>query len=129
MRALLIVGSVVLCCLAGAPSANAQGTATWRRAPEPPPRLVPIRPELLEPIGPTKLEDLRIDSELSSRNQRPEAAQAAPDRGSPKRQCPMPVARPDTTRLERMPVARSDTTAAASAPMPVISGCENPLFR
>ncbi|HKN68111.1 MAG TPA: hypothetical protein VJW73_17625 [Gemmatimonadaceae bacterium] len=35
--------------------------------------------------------------------------------------CPMLVARPDTTRLERMPRAHVDT--AAMAPMPVARGC------
>jgi len=35
--------------------------------------------------------------------------------------CPMPVARPDTTRLERMPRARVDS--AKMAPMPVARGC------
>ena len=35
--------------------------------------------------------------------------------------CPMPVARPDTTRLERMPRARIDS--AKMAPMPVVHGC------
>jgi hypothetical protein len=33
----------------------------------------------------------------------------------------MPVARPDTTRLERMPRARVDS--ARMAPMPVAQGC------
>jgi len=35
--------------------------------------------------------------------------------------CPMPVARPDTTRLERMPRARLDSVRMA--PMPVAHGC------
>lgn len=35
--------------------------------------------------------------------------------------CPMPVARPDTTRLERMPRVRLDS--AKMAPMPVAHGC------
>jgi hypothetical protein len=40
----------------------------------------------------------------------------------------MPVARPDTTRVERMPVARGDTTATSKSPA-TLSVCENPLFR
>jgi hypothetical protein len=35
--------------------------------------------------------------------------------------CPMPVARPDTTRLERMPRVRIDSSRMA--PMPVLRGC------
>jgi hypothetical protein len=35
--------------------------------------------------------------------------------------CPMPVARPDTARLERMPRARLDSVRMA--PMPVAHGC------
>jgi len=35
--------------------------------------------------------------------------------------CPMPVARPDTTRLERMPRVRRDSIRMA--PMPVAQGC------
>ncbi len=35
--------------------------------------------------------------------------------------CPMPVARPDTTRLERMPQIKLDSVKMA--PMPVVRGC------
>lgn len=129
MRAQLTAALVALCGLASAPSAAAQGVVRWSRTPASRPPLVPFRPELPQPVGPTKLEALHIESGLGSPERRPEATPATPDRARPARLCPMPVVRPDTTRLERMPIVRSDTTRAAPASMPAVSVCENPLFR
>ena len=128
MRATLTVVSVALCCVAGATGAHAQGAVTLG---QPPARRVPLvspRPELLAPLGTTKLEDLRVGTERGPGDRRPAPTLTAQDRASA-RLCPIPVARPDTTRLERMPVARSDTIGAASTPSVTIHGCENPLFR
>jgi hypothetical protein len=127
MRGLLTVAFTVSFCLSGAASASAQSTAAWGRRIVPRPSLMPLRSELLRPIGPTRLEDLRVRPGPASSIQRLASAPNQPDRGRPARLCPMPVARPDTTALDRMPVGRSDP--ARTAPMPVVAGCENPLVR
>jgi hypothetical protein len=127
MRGLLTVAFTVLFCLSGAASASAQSTAALGRRVVPRPPLVPIRSELLRPVGLTGLEDLRVRRGPASSIQRLSSAPNQPDRGRPARLCPMPVGLPDTTALDRMPVGRSDS--ARTAPMPVVAGCENPLFR
>ena len=124
------LGSAVLTisfCLGGAASAGAQSQAPSRRPPAPRPPLVSPRADLLRPIGPIALEGwwLRPDSLTLAGGLA--SARPAQDSVRPHRLCPMPVARPDTTSLERMPVDRRDSVRVT--PMPTASGCANPLFR
>jgi hypothetical protein len=60
-----------------------------------------------------------LDSFFGRRAQLPSVADTAASRVASS--CPMPVAQPDTTRLERMPRARLDSLRMA--PMPVAHGC------
>ena len=60
-----------------------------------------------------------LDSFFGKRSLLPAVADTAASRVTST--CPMPVARPDTTRLERMPHARLDSVRMA--PMPVAHGC------
>jgi hypothetical protein len=58
-----------------------------------------------------------------------EAGARAPQAPAPgQKQCPMPVHRPDTTRLEKMRVARPSPTIVYSMPTPD-PHCPNPLDR
>jgi hypothetical protein len=115
-------------CLAG--TAGAQGALTLGRAPVHRQPLVPLRPELLQPIGAATLESLRVRPESATPAEHVDSASQKPAQVRSVRICPMPVARRDSTalaRIERMTVGRTDSTRAA--PMPVAAGCENPLFR
>ena len=60
-----------------------------------------------------------LDSFFGRRSLLPAVADTATSRMTST--CPMPVARPDTARLERMPRARLDSVRMA--PMPVVHGC------
>jgi hypothetical protein len=128
MRGLVGAALTVSFCLGGAAGARAQNPAPWNQTRAPRPPLISPRAELLRPIGPTTLETLRLRPDSTrwvtgltpARPSRDSSAEA-------QRVCRMPVARPDTTSLERMPVDRRDS--ARVAPMPVASGCANPLFR
>lgn len=124
---ILTVCFTVSFCLSAAASARAQSTTAWERQAAPRTPLVSLRGELLRPLGPTKLEDLRVRPEPAPSIKGLASVPNKPDRARSARVCPMPVARPDTTAIERMPVSRTDSTRNTS--MPVIAGCENPLFR
>jgi hypothetical protein len=106
---------------ASAQAAAAPGNAPPRRGP-----LVPLRAEILQPVGPVPLESLRVPPDWPASIERRAPVATAPAQARSVRSCPMPVARRDTVTLERMPVGR-DTTRMA--PMPVAPGCENPLAR
>jgi hypothetical protein len=112
-------------CLAG--TAGAQGALTLGRAPVQRRTLVPLRPELLQPIGAATLESLRVRSGSAAPAERAEPGSPGPAQVRSMRVCPMPVARRDSTALERMPVGTTDSTRTAS--MPVMTGCMNPLSR
>jgi len=127
MRGLLTVAFAASFCFLDAATVRAQSTAAWGRPPAPRAPLVPLRADLLRPVGPTTLEDLRVRPEAGRPVQPLGPEPREPDRARPARVCPMPVARPDTMALERMPVGRS--APARAAPMPVVIGCDNPLFR
>ena len=128
MHGLLRAALTVSFCFGGAATAHAQSTAPWNRTQTPRPPLIAPRAELLRPVGPTAFDSLRL---------RPDSTQAVTglnsrrppiDTARAQRVCPMPVARHDTaTPLERMPVDRRDSVH--TAPMPVASGCANPLLR
>jgi len=60
-----------------------------------------------------------LDSFFASRTLLPAVVDTAASRATST--CPMPVARPDTTRIERMPRVRLDSVRMA--PMPVAHGC------
>ena len=121
MRAFVILPFVGSLSLAVAGSAGAQQRPASRQP------LVASRPELLQQIGLLPLEALRVRPGHVAMSSARTSVTPAPNDARPPRVCPMPVARPDTTALERMPIARNDSTHAA--PMPVVAGCENPLFR
>jgi hypothetical protein len=53
---------------------------------------------------------------------------AKPDTGSSLKECPMPVHRPDTSRLEQMRVARPSPAVTYSMPRVELK-CRNPLDR
>jgi hypothetical protein len=127
MRGLLAVVFTVSFYLLGAPELGGQDLSSWNRRAEPRGPLVPLRRELLRPVGPARIEDLRVRPESTLAAERAARAPNAPDRARRARICPMPVARPDTTTLERMPVGRADS--ARMAPMPVAEACENPMLR
>jgi hypothetical protein len=114
-------------CLSAATAAGAQSAPTWGRPPSPRAPLVPLRPELLRPVGTPKLEDLRVRREPQPAAARPAPAPPAHRPAAPVRVCPMPIARPDTASLEHMPIDRRDSAYAAA--MPLVGGCRNPLSR
>jgi hypothetical protein len=124
MRQLASISVFVLICAAG--TASAQGAATPRNAPSQRRPLVPLRAELLQPVGPVPLESLHVGPGSPAFIERVAPIANALAHARSVRTCPMPVARRDTAALERMPVGR-DTTRVAS--MPVAAGCENPLAR
>ena len=128
MHGLVSAALAVSFCLGGAAGVRAQNPAPWNRTQAPRPPLISPRAGLLRPIGPTTLETrrLRPDSTLWVTGFTP-ARVSRDSSAHTQRVCPMPVARPDTTSLERMPVDRRDS--AGVSPMPVASGCANPLFR
>jgi hypothetical protein len=61
-----------------------------------------------------------VDILLGRRSQLPNVADTLGARAA-RSTCPMVVARPDTTRLERMP--RLNLDSVKTAPMPVVRGC------
>ena len=126
MHRFLVVAVTVAIGLCGGTSAGAQGLSALGRRVEPRPPLVPTLSELLRPVEARKLDNLGQRPMLALPGQ---LVASAPIRRQvqPARLCPMPVARPDTTALERMPVSRPDSTRTAL--MPLVAGCENPLFR
>ena len=126
MRGLVTAALTASLCLSAAAGAGAQSAPAWGRPRAPRAPLVALRPELLRPVGPTKLEELRVRPEPDVAARQLTPARPAQDRARPVRLCPMPVARPDTASLERMPVDRRDSTHAAA--MPSVRGCQNPLF-
>jgi len=124
MRRFAVVSVFAFFCAAGAAGAQAAaipGNAQPQRKP-----LVPLRAELLQPLGPVPLESLRVWPDSPASIERGAPVATAPAHARSVRNCPMPVVRRDTAALERMPVGR-DTTRVAS--MPVATGCENPLAR
>lgn len=127
MRELFAVAVTVAVCLSAGATAGAQGTSALGRRVASRPPLVPLRGELLQPVGPPRLEAPRALPAAAPPGQRLASPPAKSDAARPARLCPMPVARPDTTALERMPVSRRDATRPV--PVPVVVGCENPLFR
>jgi hypothetical protein len=106
---------------ASAQAAAAPGNASPRRG-----SWVPLRAELLQPVGPVPLESLHVTPDSPASIERGAPVATAPTRARSLPSCPMPVARQDTAALERMPVGRDSTRVA---PMPVARGCENPLAR
>jgi hypothetical protein len=124
MRQFVTIAVFALFCAAG--TASAQAAATPGNAPPQRKPLVPLRAELLQPVGPLPLEWLRVRPNSSASIERGALVASTPAQARSVRSCPMPVARRDTAALERMPVGR-DTTRMAS--MPVATGCENPLSR
>ena len=124
----MILASVGSFFLAVAGSAAAQATAAiTQQRPVVRQPLVAFRPELLQRIGLLPLEALRVRQGPVAMASALASVALRPNDVRPVRVCPMPIARPDTTALERMPIARSDSTHAA--PMPLVVGCGNPLFR
>jgi hypothetical protein len=120
----VVMSVIALFCAAGtagAQGAGTRGNASPQRSP-----LVPLRAELLQPVGPVPLESLRVRPDSPASIDRAAPGATVPAQSHSVRTCPMPVARRDTAALERMPVGR-DTTRVAS--MPVAAGCENPLAR
>ena len=107
-------------------TASAQTAATHGNAPPRWTPLLPLRAELLQPVGPVPLESLRVGPDLPAFIERRAPVATAPARARSLPSCPMPVARRDTAALERMPVGRDSTRVAQ---MPVATGCENPLAR
>jgi hypothetical protein len=126
MRGLLALAVTVAIGLAGVTNAGAQGVSELERRVTPRPTPVPTLRELLRSVEASGLEDLRLPPALAPRFQH-SATSSTRREVQQARLCPMPVARPDTTALERMPVSRPDSTRTAL--MPVVAGCENPLFR
>ena len=126
MRRLAIMLALCPLCLAG--SAGAQTAFGSGRAPVQRQPLVPLRAELLRPIGRAAYADtVRIRPDSAASAERASPATAVPGQVRSVRVCPMPVGRRDTTKaVDHMPVHRDSTRAAS---MPVATGCENPLFR
>jgi hypothetical protein len=125
MRGSVIVALAASFCLSVTTAAGAQSAPAWGRPPSPREPLVPVRPELLRPVGAPTLEDLRFRREPQPQVAQPTPAPSAHQPAGPVRVCPMPVVRPDTASLERMPVDRRDSMDAAA--MPLVGGCRNPL--
>jgi hypothetical protein len=105
---------------------GAAGTVTAQAAPPQRKPLVPLRAELLQPVGPVPFEWLRVRPDSPAPTERGALVAAGPAQARSLRSCPMPVVRRDTAALERMPVGRDSTRVAS---MPIARGCENPLSR
>jgi hypothetical protein len=78
------------------------------------PTLQPRQPDSVQRLQPS------VDILLGRLAQLPHVADTLGSRAT-RSTCPMLVARPDTTRLERMP--RVNLDSVKTAPMPVVRGC------
>jgi len=103
VRTFVAVAALSILSLLGARPSSAQ---------VPPSRLLFTPPQFSFSLSPVQLDTARL-----------RALRLAPYAGAI--QCPMPVAVPDSSSLERMPVARVDTSGMAIRV--VRPGCVNPL--
>src|SRR5262245_57603758 len=111
MRGLLSAALTVLFCLGSASITRAQNPALSSRPQAPRPPLISPRAELLRPIRPNALDaDWLRPASIRGLTELAPAPASRDSAANPARRCPMPVARPDTTSLERMPVDRRDST-------------------
>ena len=76
-------------------------------------------PQSRQPDSPRRLQS-SVEVLLGRLAQLPNAADTLASRAT-RSTCPMLVARPDTSRLERMP--RVNLDSVKTAPMPVVRGC------
>ena len=78
------------------------------------------QPALTSPLVSSSFLPSTLESFFGRRALLPTAVDTSASRATAST-CPIPIARPDTTRLERMPRARLDS--GRMAPMPVAHGC------